>query len=64
MILWTFALDHGREKMVQMLLDRGADVNATGGEYGHALYAASASFQAQETVAQILLNQGADINAQ
>ena len=31
----------GHEKVVQMLLDQGADVNAQGGEYGNALQAAS-----------------------
>ena len=31
----------GHEKIVQMLLEKGADVNAQGGEYGNALQAAS-----------------------
>lgn len=44
-----------------MLLDRGADVNAQGGDYGNALQAAS--FQGYEEVVQILLNKGADVNA-
>lgn len=32
----------GHEKVVQILLDAGADVDARGGVYGNALYAASA----------------------
>ena len=31
----------GDDQVVQMLLDRGANVNAQGGEYGNALQAAS-----------------------
>ena len=31
----------GHDKMVQMLLEKGADVNAQGGYYGNALQAAS-----------------------
>jgi hypothetical protein len=31
----------GHDKVVQMLLDAGADVNAQGGEYSNALQAAS-----------------------
>lgn len=43
----------GHEKMVQMLLDAGADLNAQGGEYGNALRAAS--LDGHEKVVQILL---------
>ena len=52
----------GHEKVVQMLLDQGADVNAQGGEYGNALQAASV--KGHEKVVQMLLDQGADVNAQ
>ncbi|KAJ5651137.1 NACHT nucleoside triphosphatase [Penicillium longicatenatum] len=52
----------GHEKVVQMLLDQGADINAQGGEYGNALQAASSG--GHEKVVQMLLDQGADINAQ
>ncbi|GFF23322.1 NACHT nucleoside triphosphatase [Aspergillus udagawae] len=51
----------GHEKVVQMLLDRGADVNAQGGRFGNALQAAS--FRGHEKVVQMLLDQGADVNA-
>jgi ankyrin repeat protein len=43
-----------------MLLDSGADVNAQGGHYGSALYAASLG--GHERVAQMLLEYGADPN--
>ena len=46
---------------VQVLLDQGADVNASGGIYGNALKAASEG--GHETVVQVLLDQGADVNA-
>ncbi|KAL4793151.1 hypothetical protein BDV19DRAFT_231391 [Aspergillus venezuelensis] len=52
----------GHEKMVQILLDQGADVNAQGGRYGNALQAASS--EGHEKLVQILLDQGADVNAQ
>ncbi|SLM38726.1 vegetative incompatibility protein het-e-1, partial [Lasallia pustulata] len=45
-----------------MLLDKGADVNAQGGRYGNALYAASAT--GHDQVVQMLLDKGADVNAQ
>jgi ankyrin repeat protein len=45
-----------------MLLDAGADVNAQGGEYGNALYAAVE--QGSEQVVKMLLDAGADVNAQ
>ena len=45
-----------------MLLDRGADVNAQGGEYGNALQAALE--RGHDRVVQMLLDRGADVNAQ
>ena len=42
--------------MVQMLLDKGAEVNAQGGHYDNALQAASAG--GHHTVVQMLLDQG------
>ncbi|KAL5364805.1 hypothetical protein BJX96DRAFT_168590 [Aspergillus floccosus] len=50
------------EKVVQMLLDRSADVNAQGGHFGNALQAAA--YEAHERVVQMLLDRGADVNAQ
>ncbi len=52
----------GHEKIVQMLLEKGADVNAQGGKYGNALQAASAG--GHDQVVQMLLDKGADVNAQ
>ncbi|KAL5002549.1 hypothetical protein BDV10DRAFT_191363 [Aspergillus recurvatus] len=52
----------GHEKIVQTLLDQGADVNTQGGYYGNALQAASAG--GHKEVVQILLDQGANVNAQ
>jgi ankyrin repeat protein len=43
----------GHEKVVQMLLDRGADINTQGGHYGNALRAAS--MRGHEKVVQMLL---------
>ncbi|KAI1439483.1 hypothetical protein F5Y02DRAFT_425549 [Annulohypoxylon stygium] len=47
---------------VQMLLDKGADMNAQGGFYGNALQAAS--YGGHEKIVQMLLDKGADMNAQ
>ena len=52
----------GHDKVVQMLLDKGADVNAQGGRYSNALQAAS--FGGYNKVVQMLLDKGADVNAQ
>jgi ankyrin repeat protein len=43
-----------------MLLDRGADVNAEGGQYGSALQAAS--YKGHDKIVQMLLDRGADIH--
>jgi ankyrin repeat protein len=47
---------------VKLLLDKSADVNAPGGEYGNALQAASLRGRAQ--VMMLLPDKGADVNAQ
>lgn len=52
----------GHDKVVQMLMDAGADVNAQGGGYGNALQAAP--WGGHDKVAQMLMDAGADINAQ
>ncbi|KAF8324400.1 ankyrin repeat-containing domain protein [Amanita rubescens] len=51
----------GHIEIVQMLLDKGADVNEWGGQYGNALHAAS--FCGYAKIAKLLLDNGADINA-
>ncbi len=48
--------------MVQMLLEKGADVKAQGGRYGNALQAASSG--GHDQVVQMLLEKGADVNAE
>ena len=53
---------HGHQVIVQFLLDKGAEVNAQGGEYGNALQAAA--FSGSEAIVQLLLDKGADVNAQ
>ena len=53
----------GHNKIVQILLERGADVNAQGGEYGNALQAALVKGHDQAVV-KMLLEHGADVNAQ
>lgn len=50
------------EKVVEILLANGADVNAQEGRYGNALQAAS--HIGNEKVVRILLDNGADVNAQ
>ncbi|KAH6986852.1 hypothetical protein EDB80DRAFT_176155 [Ilyonectria destructans] len=49
------------ENTVQMLLEKGVDVNAKGGRYGSALQAASA--KGYDKIVQLLLEKGADVNA-
>ncbi|KAK1958640.1 purine and uridine phosphorylase, partial [Colletotrichum sublineola] len=52
----------GLSKVSRYLLDKGADVNAQGGEYGNALQAAS--LESHKEIVQLLLDRGADVNAQ
>ena len=52
---------NGHEKMVRILVDAGADVNAQG-EYSNALQVATA--RGYEKVVQILINVGVNVNAQ
>ena len=47
--------------MVQLLLEKGANVNAKGGIDGNALYAASV--RGHDRIVQLLLENGADANA-
>ncbi|KAJ6126271.1 hypothetical protein N7471_010764 [Penicillium samsonianum] len=59
-IIWASL--NGHDKATQMLLERGADVNAQGGFYGNAFQAACAG--GHDKIAQMLLERGADVNAQ
>ncbi|KAL9609828.1 MAG: hypothetical protein Q9167_005433 [Letrouitia subvulpina] len=52
---------YGYTKVVQILLDNGADVNAQGRHYGSALLAAL--WGGYSEIIQILLDNGADVNA-
>ncbi|KAJ7166318.1 ankyrin repeat-containing domain protein [Mycena crocata] len=55
------ASNGGYVRIVQMLLDAGADVNARGGDYGNALQVAS--FEGNVPLVDMLIKQGADMNA-
>ncbi|KAK4170565.1 hypothetical protein QBC36DRAFT_341629, partial [Triangularia setosa] len=57
-----FASLKGLSLAVQSLLEKGAEVNAQGGEYGNALQAASAG--GHQDIVKLLLDKGADVNAQ
>ncbi|CAI7653375.1 unnamed protein product [Penicillium crustosum] len=59
-VMWASL--NGHDKIVQMLLERGADVNAQGGEYGNALQAAC--LRGYDKIVQMLLERGADVSAQ
>ncbi|KAB8229928.1 uncharacterized protein BDW43DRAFT_287342 [Aspergillus alliaceus] len=56
------AIAGGHTKMVQLLLDLGADVNAKGGKYGFALQAAA--WHGKKEIVRILLRHGANVHAQ
>ncbi|KAE8362703.1 hypothetical protein BDV27DRAFT_15755 [Aspergillus caelatus] len=56
------ASQNGHNDAVNTLLQRGANFNAQGGEYGNALQAAS--YRGHDKIVQILLEKGADVNAQ
>jgi ankyrin repeat protein len=57
-----FAVKNGHEQVVELLLDKGFDVNinAHGALYGNALYAASE--RGYKVVVKMLLNKGANLN--
>ncbi|RDW58861.1 hypothetical protein BP6252_13337 [Coleophoma cylindrospora] len=58
------AASSGNEPVVRLLLEKGAEVNAQGGQYGNALQAAAAAFGDNEAVVRLLLEKGAEVNAQ
>ena len=52
----------GHDNVIQLLLDKGADVNTQSGSFGNALQAAS--YKGHHNVVQMLLDNGADVNTQ
>jgi ankyrin repeat protein len=56
------AAEQGNQAVMEVLLDKGADVNAEGGKYGNALQAAS--HNGHKDIATLLLDKGADVSAQ
>jgi ankyrin repeat protein len=59
-LIWAAEL--GFIKVVKILLDKKADFNTQGGDYGNALQAASA--KGHQAVIELLLEKGANINTQ
>ena len=57
-----YATFTGANELVRLLQEKGADVNAKGGDYDNALQAASVG--GHEAVVQLLLEKGADVNAE
>jgi hypothetical protein len=55
-----FACHFGHVAVVKRSLEKGADVNAEGGEYGNALQATSSEYD--EQIMKLLLDKGADVN--
>ena len=47
--------------IAKLLIEKGADVNAQGGDYKTALHAAS--LRGHEAIARLLIEKGADVNA-
>ncbi|KAL1991972.1 hypothetical protein VTN49DRAFT_4004 [Thermomyces lanuginosus] len=58
----SYASEAGLQRIAQLLLERGVDVNARGGHFGSALQAAS--YWANKDMVELLLDRGADVNAQ
>ncbi|KAI5783496.1 ankyrin repeat-containing domain protein [Pyronema domesticum] len=55
------AAENGQESMARLLIEKGADVSAGGGEYGNALHAAI--LEKHKALVQVLLENGTDINS-
>ncbi|OGE47259.1 hypothetical protein PENARI_c052G10296 [Penicillium arizonense] len=58
-LIW--ASRNGYDETVQLLLDRGANVNAQGEDYGNALQVASS--KGHDKIVQMLLERGANLNS-
>ncbi|PSN59120.1 hypothetical protein BS50DRAFT_614690 [Corynespora cassiicola Philippines] len=56
------AAEKGHDVVARLLIEGGADVNAQGGIYGNALYAAS--WRGHKDTVELLVKAGADVNAQ
>ncbi|CAI7672865.1 unnamed protein product [Penicillium discolor] len=52
----------GRQKIIKLLLDKGADINAQGGQYGNPLQAASR--RGYLKIVKLLLDKGVNVNTQ
>jgi ankyrin repeat protein len=59
-LLW--ASERGHSEIIRLLLEKGADINAQGGENGNAIQCAAREGNLE--IVQLLLEKGADINAQ
>lgn len=55
------ALAGDHDKIVEVLLSKGANVNAQGGRYSNALQAVSAAVH--DKIVEVLLSKGANVNA-
>ncbi|KAJ5865176.1 uncharacterized protein N7529_007092 [Penicillium soppii] len=59
-VMWASV--NGHDRIVELLLEQGADVNAQGGHFGTAFQAAC--YKGHDKIAQMLLERGADVNTQ
>ncbi|KAJ6492480.1 ankyrin repeat-containing domain protein [Mycena vitilis] len=57
------AANRGHVGVVRLLLERGADVSAAGGEDGSALQCAASAYGDHTEIVRLLLAHGADVNA-
>jgi ankyrin repeat protein len=54
------ASSKGHKQVIRLLIEKGTEVNAQGGEYGNALQAASS--EGHEQVVRLLIEKGAEVN--
>jgi ankyrin repeat protein len=59
-VMWASL--NGHDRIVELLLEQGADINTQGREYGNALQAACSG--GHDMITQMLLEREADVNAQ
>ena len=57
---WTLSVQKGAERIVTLLIQSGANVNTTGGQYGSAIQAAS--YEGREDIVALLIQSGANVN--